>query len=440
MTSLHSAGGPYTGPDPDAVQRRTVAVLALSQALGALGTTVGIAVAAVLAERVSGQASLAGLVQTMQVVGAAAASYLIAGLMGRRGRRVGLVAGYLTGAVGAALCVVGGARGSFLVLLLGATLLGANTATGLQARYAAADLARPDRRGAALALVVWATTVGAVLGPNLSGPSGRAARSLGLPVLTGPFLLSVVVTLAAAATVAALLRPDPLLLARRLAGTPERNRSRVSWRRVATVVRARPAVLGAIVGLSSAHAVMVAVMVMTPLHMDHGGASLRVIGLVVSVHVLGMFFFAPVVGKAVDMVGAAPVLVTGAAVFLAALVLAGTSPEGASPRIGVGLFLLGLGWSACTVAASALLTAATPLEARTDVQGVADLVMNLCAALAGALGGVVVGWLGYAELNLFAALLVGGVVVAVVLTRRDAALRPAHIDAGQDAGPRTPRR
>lgn len=408
-------------PDHDVarVQRRTLGVLVASQALGGLGTTVGIAVAAILAEDVSGSESLAGLVQTFQVLGAAMASYLLATVMGSRGRRWGLVVGYGAGALGAGLCVLGGAVRSFPVLLVGALLLGSNSASNYQSRYAAADLAPPAKRARALAVVLWATSVGAVLGPNLTGPAGRVAHDLGLPRLTGPFVFSVVAVVLAAVVVGTLLRPDPLLLARELAGYSHAGRMGTSWGRVRRVLSEHPGAGAGILAISTGHAVMVAVMVMTPLQMHHGGAELNVIGLVVSVHVLGMYFLSPVVGWAADRLGRLPVLVLGAFVLLVAVALAGTAPMGASVQIGAGLFLLGVGWSCCTVAGSALLTESTPLEARTDVQGAADLTMNGSAAVAGALAGVVMGALGFAMLNVFAAVLTLGVLVAVLVSRRE---------------------
>jgi MFS family permease len=398
-------------------------VLVVSQSLGGLGTTVGIAVASVLAERVSGSEALAGMVQTFQVLGAAVASYLLAGVMGVRGRRAGLVTGYVVGAGGAAICVVGGVVDSFLLLLAGALLLGANSATNYQSRYAAADLARPERRARALSVVLWATTFGAVLGPNLVGPAGRMADGWGLPSLTGPFVVTVAVALAAALVLWTFLRPDPLLTARAVAGeVPTGPRRRTSWARVRQLARAHPGIGAAVLAMSASHAVMVAVMIMTPLHMDHGGAQLEVIGFVISIHVLGMFFFSPFIGALADRLGRPATLLAGAAALWAALVLAGTSHEGASLRIGVGLFLLGLGWSCCTVAASALITESTPLESRTDVQGAADLVMNVSAALAGLAAGVVVELLGFGALNVFAGVLVLGVLAAVVVSRREPAL------------------
>ena len=164
--------------------------------------------------------------------------------------------------------------------------------------------------------------------------------------------------------------------------------------------------------MACAHAAMVAVMVMTPLHMEHGHAELRVIGLVISLHVLGMFAFSPLVGLLADRTSRAAVLVEGAALLLAALVLCAAAPEGSSWQIFAGLFLLGLGWSFATVAASTLIAQYAPLDARTDVQGAADLVMGLTAAAAGGLAGVVVGVWGYPELAICAIGLVALVAVA----------------------------
>ena len=417
------------------MQKRTLWTLVFAQGLGGLGITIGIAVAAILAEEITGSAQLAGLAQTMQVLGAALASFVLAHVMGRRGRRPGLTLGYLLGSAGAALCVVAGVISSFATLLLGAALLGSTTAANSQSRFAATDLAKPNRRASALSLVVWATTIGAVAGPNLTGFSGGVADDIGLPRLTGPFLFGLVGMLASALVIAVFLRPDPLIVAREAAvdvGTPAAGLTGTKWSRVREVIRTRTGVAAGIAALALAHAVMIAVMVMTPLHMHHGGAELEIIGVVISAHVLGMFAFAPVVGWAADRFGRVPVMAAGALVLLLAVLLSGTSPAGASWQIGGGLFLLGLGWSLCTVSASTLLSESAPLHARTDVQGAADLIMGLVAAAAGAIAGVVMGSLGFVALNVFAALLATGIVTAAEIARRAGSATDA--DSGGSPG------
>ncbi len=401
----------------EVAQRRTIGTLVAAQAVGAVGITIGIATASLLARDISGSEAQAGLAQTFQVLGAAVAAYLLARLMSLRGRRVGLATGYLLGAVGSLLAVLAGVLDSMTVLLLGAVLLGAATAANSGARYAATDLAPARSRGRALSTVVWATTIGAVAGPNLTGPAGRVAELLGIPELTGPFALGSIGMLLAALVIGVFLRPDPLLLARELATEPAEPPSGTSWSRVVVAVRQRPVLGAAVAGLAGAHAAMVAVMVMTPLHMEHGGAELRVIGIVISVHVLGMFAFSPLVGLAADRVGRAPVLATGGGLLLASLVLSGLSPEGSSWQIFAGLFLLGLGWSCATVAASTMIADHAPLDVRTDVQGAADLVMGLTAAVAGGLAGVVVAVAGYAVLSLAATALATLVLAAAFAGR-----------------------
>ena len=406
--------------DIQAIQRRTVRMLVVAQAVGAVGITVGVATASLLARDISGSEAQAGFVQSAQTLGAAAFAFLLARLMAVRGRRIGQVSGLTLGAFGALLAVVAGEIGSMALLLVGALLLGGTTAANAAARYAATDLAMPEHRARDLSTVVWATTVGAVLGPNLSGPSGALAGWLGVPLLTGPFLVGGLMMLVAAAVVWLGMRPDPLLTARAqaLAATPSVIDLPAPARMGAfRVIASDRLLLASVVAQACAHAAMIAVMIMTPLHMEHGGAHLDVIGLVISIHVLGMFAFSPLVGRACDRWGRGPVMTAGGVVLLVSIALSGLSEAGMSWHISAGLFLLGLGWSLATVAASATIADRAPLERRTEVQGGSDMLMLLAAAGAGALSGPVMGQWSYSTLAFSTALLAVGVVVAGTVLR-----------------------
>lgn len=412
-------------------QRRTVRTLVTSQMAGGVGVSSGISVGALLASEVLGREDLAGLVQSSQVLGAALLAVPAARVAMVAGRRAGLAFGYGLAALGGVIVVVAAQLASFPLVLLGTALFGGGTTANLQARFAAADLAPPERRGRTLSIVVWATTVGAVLGPNLVGPSGSLGAGLGLERLAGPFLVGAVMLAVGAVVVLAGLRPDPLLLARSLGGSaPPRGPGRGVLRSgLAAVSRSRPAALG-MGAVVVAHTVMVSVMVMTPIHMHHGEASLELIGLVISVHVAGMFAFSPVMGWLADRIGRVPTVAGGGLTLLTAVALAGTSAEGHSAGLTAGLFLLGLGWSACLVAGSTLLTESVPESERPAVQGSSDLLMGLAAAGGGALAGVVVGRLGYGVLNVGAAVLVVALLVAVgVSGARRTGVRPTiHSD------------
>lgn len=402
-------------------------ILVTSQVLGGVGLATGFAVGALLAEDVTGSASLSGLAQTAGVLGGALAALPLARLSIRRGRRWGLATGYAAASLGGVVVVSAAAFRTFPLLLVGMALFGMGQASTLQARYAATDLAEPQRRGRALSTVVWATTLGAVLGPTLADPAGRSVAGLSLPALAGPFLWSFVAFLAATATVGVLLRPDPLAMARahvasaapggRASAEAERGPGR---KEVTAAVRRSPLAVLALTAIVAAHAVMIGVMSMTPVHLGHGGATLRVIGLVFSVHIAGMFAFSPVVGWLADRLGRLPVLLAGCGLLLASLVVAGPAEGHESSQLGAGLFLLGLGWSFCLISASALLTDSVDVTVRPAVQGTADLLMGLGGAVAGGLAGLVVGTGGYGTLAALSSLAVLPVLVLYVLSRPNA--------------------
>ena len=409
--------------EPVAVQRRTVRVLAAAQVLGGIGMGSGIAVGGLIAEDVSGSTALSGLAQTASVLGAALAALPMSRYMSVHGRRPGLVAGCLAALAGAVLVVLGAVVGVFAVVLLGSTLLGCGTATNLQARYAATDLAAEHHRARALSTVVWATTVGVVLGPNLTGPGESAARAMGLPVLAGPLLFSVVAFGAAAALLLTALRPDPLLLSRRTAEVDAPGVEAVTARATSfgtsmRAVAASPRAVLALAAIVLANTVMVSVMVMTPVHMRHEGASLEVVGLVISAHVAGMFALSPLVGWLADRLGRIEVLVLGQLLLVAAVGVSGGVPGSSHRGLGLGLFLLGLGWSFNLVAGSTLLSESVEAAVRPGVQGASDFLMGACGAAGGALAGAVVAGPGYAVLNALAGLLVLPVLGLVLLARR----------------------
>ena len=406
-------------------QRRVISTLVGSQMLGGVGLSAGVAVGALLAEQVSGSARWAGLGGTFQVLGSALIAVPMARLMAARGRRPGLLLGYSLAVLGALGLITSGIIGSFALLLASSVVFGGATASNSQARYAAADLASPAHRGRDLSIVVWATTVGSVLGPNLVGPSTPVAHWLGLPRLTGPFVFSIVGLLLAIALLAWRLRPDPLLESRRLARLqPDHDPTAPTHGSVVRgirVIAARPAALAGALVLALGHGVMVSVMVMTPLHMSHGHAELQVIGFVISVHIVGMFAFSPLTGLAVDRWGGRAVAVVGSLTLSSAALLASSADPGYSGVLLAGLFLLGLGWSCTLVAGSTLLTAALPTTERPGAQGAADLVMGLTAGGGGAIAGVIVDRASFHVLSLAAlgfAVAIG--LVAVLVRSRDA--------------------
>ncbi|MBA3798519.1 MAG: MFS transporter [Geodermatophilaceae bacterium] len=411
-----------------AAQRRTVWVLAAAQVAGGLGIGAAVSVGGLLALDISGSEIWAGGSTTAATLGAALLALPLAAVAARRGRRHSLSLGWALAAMGAALVVLAAMTGSYVVLLVGMLLVGSGNATNFQSRYAAADLALPTKRARDLSLVVWSTTVGTVLGPNLSEPGRIVAETLRIPPLVGPFVFAAVGMGVAAVLILTLLRPDPLLMSQRLAaaepkapetGTagsslPDDSAPASSVR--ATVWRNADARLG-MSAIVLSHGVMVAVMTMAPVQLRHHGATLTIIGLTISLHIAGMFAFSPIFGWLADRSGRVATIVVGQALLAAAALTAGTASD-SEPRLMAGLILLGLGWSAGLVAGSTLLAESVSMAMRTRVQGTSDLLMNLVGAAGGALSGVLLALVGFGGLNAVAGLLIAPTLFFAVTGRR----------------------
>jgi MFS family permease len=372
----------------------------------AIGMSVGALLAADMAS-----VGVSGLAQSAAVMGAALLAVPATRIVQRHGRGPSLAAAYLAAALGSFLVVAASMIGSVSLLFAGLFVFGGGTTAGLQARYAAVDLAPPALYGRHLSLIVWATTIGGVVGPNLASVAGTSLSGYGIPTLAAPFVVSTALFTLVAMLLFVWLRPDPLRVARSagvargadVSTTTSRPGMRTA---LGAVLAHRDARLG-IAATAAGHVVMVGVMAMTPVHIRSGGHSpadtLRIVGVVLSLHVAGMYAFAPVMGWLSDRVGRRPVIFGGIALLLAACVAAGTAGHD-STRLAVGLGLLGLGWSATMVAGSALLSQSMSVELRPSAQGLSDLVMGLAGASAGALSGVVVHAFGYPTLTLVAAL------------------------------------
>lgn len=466
---------------PSGERSRGIGALVTGNLLGGVAVASGIAVGGLLLERLGGT-SVAGLGQAASVLGAAVAAVPLAGVAARRGRRRSLTLGYAIAVLGGALIVTAAVVAQLAVLLAGLALFGVGQAVNLQSRYAAADGAAPGNRARTMSIVIWATTIGSVAGPNLSEVADRFGRWLGLPGLAGPYVFSIVSFALAGAVVTVFLRRPtapsstpsapgsgqaspgsgqatpaaPSAPATSASGQatsasspaapsstapapasgqaapaapssgPASGEAVTSARAVGAVAALRwaaadPAARFAVVLIAVAHAMMVMVMVMTPLHMQHHGMSLQLVGVVISLHVLGMYALSPVFGWLADRIGAVRTACGGMLLLVAAVTLgfvAASAGEG-STLTALALIVLGLGWSVSLISASALLAGTAADDVRVPLQGATDAGMNYAGAAAAALAGPILAAGGFQAVNVAAAaILVPAVAAAIAVLRR----------------------
>lgn len=389
------------------LQNRTVRVLAIGQTLGALAYGVTISIGALLAASISGNDALSGLAVATLTLGAAIAAMPLAALANARGRRWSLGLGNGIALLGIAVVIGAAEINSFPLLLAGFALIGSGNAGNMQARFAATDLATRERRARDLSLVVWATTIGAVLGPNLQGPGALIGSWLHMPPLTGAYVFSIAAQVACLLVFVFGLRPDPLLRARELDAQRGVNDAHLTDH-VDRPWLARYAILA----IAASHGVMVAVMSMTPIHMQHAHATLAIIGFTISLHVAGMYALSPVFGVLADRFGRVTIIAFGQVQLAASLILVFLAPENTA-LVTIALVLLGTGWSAGTVAGSALLSDASAIAYRTRRQGRSDAIMSFTGAGSAILAGVLMANIGYSGLAFVSMIAVVAVVIPI---------------------------
>ena len=401
-----------------AVQRRTILVLVASQIVGTVGVGVAPSIGVLLAGEVTQHEAWAGLARTASTLGAALLGMPLGNLAARRGRRFALTTGWWLAALGAAILVPAAQWHLVVPLFVGLLFIGAGSAVSLQSRFAATDLAEPKHQARSLALIVWVGTIGSVLGPNLGAPGAVLGSATGLTVYASAFLIAAVCLALAGWVVLLALRPDPLLLANAENGTAPKASSKRERGRFAVVFSEmrlnRPARI-AVAAILIAQIVMVSIMTMTPVHMVHQGGSVDLVGITISLHILGMYALAPAVGWVTDRAGHRTSIWIGITVFLASLTLGALWPDDTGWII-TSLILLGVGWSFVNVAGSALFASTVSPNVRASSQGGVDALANLCGATAAFLAGPLLAISSFATLALIAIVVLAP--LAVLVSRR----------------------
>jgi MFS family permease len=397
------------------VRKRLTAVLFGGVALGSTAYIAAVTIATLAVDEITGSAALAGVPGATATLGTAVGTSLLTRDVARRGRRPGLAAGYAAAVVGSALSILGLTGDSLPVLLIGMALLGLGNASGHLARYAAAEMFPEDRKGRALGTVVWAGTIGSVLGPALLQPSGRLAVDLGRSELAGGFLVSFVFMGIALVLCIVGLRPDPATLA---IDRPEPTDQPPVGLGPAFRL---PAVRVALIAMTAGQVVMVMIMTSTPLHIHHHGSDLGIVGLVMSAHTLGMFALSPLTGRLTDRWGGYRVIMVGMFLLGLSALAAAYGPNDSTALLIVVLFALGYGWNLAFVAGSSLLTVGVGSEIRSRLQGRVDSLTWTAGALASVSSGVIYQASDYRAISLIGLLLLV-VPVVVMLRNRGAPL------------------
>ena len=412
---------PPASPEIERHRSRALGTYFTAAALTSIAYIATFTVASLAAPEMTGSAGSSGWPSAIAVAGTALAASLLSSVMARRGRRAGIVLGLWVAVAAGALAFVAVVLVSLLLLLLASAAIGFGNAALNLSRYAAADLFPPERRAGALGFVVWGSTIGAVLGPNLVAPAGALAPSLGLVPLAGGFALAFVFLLAALAVAA--LGPRAPSQPHLEEPTRVADQRATSQRRLLAELVRQPRGRIALVALVTSQLVMTLIMTMTPYHLHTDGHGLETVGFVISAHTFGMFAFSPLSGRLTDRFGANAMVLAGFAVLATSGIISALPIGGAA--LAIPMFLLGIGWNLGFVAGSSLLASEAPLGDRARLQGASDALVWATAAAASFSSGYVVATASFAFLAVIGTGVAVVLAVVVALDSRSSRPMPA---------------
>jgi MFS family permease len=335
--------------------------------------------------------------------------------MDRLGRKPPLIAAYLLATIGYLVAGVAVSRSMLVLFVIGTAMFAMSFGTANLSRLAAAEMFSPAERGRGVAWIQIAATFGAIVGPLLLVLSEPLGRITGRAPMSLVWFLAPPLLIASAFITRSATEPRTLAIP---APPP------MPGARSAVAVAATGTIIAGTISLAASQAAMAAVMGVSGAAVAHAGHGVPVLGSIMFLHFIGMFGLSRVVGRLVDKVGRLPTILAGLGLLALGGAIVAVVPGAVG--FGVGLLLVGLGWSFGFIGSTVLLTDATAPERRARVLGRADLTGQLTAA-ALALGS---GWWfaarGVAGLGIVAIVVAALPVVLLVRLRRPA----AHAQAG----------
>ncbi len=385
--------------DIQRIARKITIVLFVTQSLASAGFIATAAINPILGAKLASDRSLATLpVAVYLLVGAFSASAW-GYVMDRIGRRNAIVLGLVLGICGNVLVLIAIELASFVLVLIGLMFMGMTNSAIQLGRFAAAEVNPPNQRGRAISAVVLGGVIGTILSRVLAVPVGNFAVSIGMDELAGAYLTTLGLFVVCAVVVFVGLRPDPRDVGREVAKLYPEEIPHGKARPIFQILR-QPAAITAVTAMTLGQVVMVAVMVITSLHMEDYHHTRSDIYSVISAHTFGMYAPSIISGWLLDKWGRGKMILFGAFTLLLACITAPLSPD--VLPLGVALFLLGVGWNFCFVGGSTLLSdQLSPVE-RSRTQGTNDFLVGLASAIISLSSGFIFAAAGYTVIAIVA--------------------------------------
>jgi len=406
--------------------KRNTALFAISQSFNGAGMQLAYGIGPLMVMAVTHSASLAGLSVALIAFTRFLVAYPVGKITDTYGRKPGIQLGLSLALVGAVVTGLAMVWHSTAALIGGMVVFSMGMNAAQQLRVAATDMFPPHRRAEALGYVALGSLIGLVITPLMLTFSERVAPGIGLDPLGLPWLMlpALIVT---GMVIVTFVRPDPKQIGMQLQTyypdyvppqrRPSETRGSFTIGRLLRNSETRLAIASNCAGQGN----MSIVMVLTSLVLHHHGHSLTAIAFSHMFHSIGMFAFTIPLGRLADRYGRNTVMYPGVATTIVGAGLV-TFTSGLV-AVTLGTFLVGVGWAAANVAATALLADSAETHERGRAIGVADSSAGAVSVAVALATGPLIAWGGLAAAG-WTAVIVAAiplVMLALARARRNAA-------------------
>jgi MFS family permease len=355
--------------------KRNMTLFVLSQSFNGAGVQLAYGFGPLMVIALTGSASLAGLIVGIFGVSRFLVAYTAGRITDRYGRRPGILLGQILSLIGGVSIGSSMIFDSFTIFVVGLVIFGMGMSAAQQLRVAATDMFPPQRRAEALGYLALGSVIGLLVTPALVTVTEPLAADIGLPHLVVPWLALPLLIIPGMILVY-FVRPDPKEIGMNLEryypgykAPPKPAGERPTFKPISLFQN--PETRLAIISNCAANGNMSIVMVLTSLVLSHHGHSLPAIAFSHMFHSAGMFAFTIPLGRLSDRLGRQKVMFTGVGVALVGATLVALT-DGFYVTVTLGTFLVGLGWAAANVSATALIADRVETQERGRAIGVND--------------------------------------------------------------------
>ena len=381
---------------------KNLIVLSLCQIFSFTAAPITVFLSGIIGSIMISNKALATLPVALMIIGTAIGSIFASYIMSIVGRKLGFMFGTIITSVSALIASYSINENIFFIYCLSNFFIGIGHSFVAQYRFAAAESVKKEFAPTAISLVLFASMIGALIGPNVATFSKNLIPS---SIYSGSYLLLSALTII----------PFFLFLFYSNEKVISASKSKYYTGRTYLELFLQPRFIQAVVGSGLAYCVMSFLMTATPISMHiHNQISLGKTGIVIMFHILAMFLPSLITGTLIKKFGNNIIMHCGVIVLLISIFF--NFIDQSFFNYFLGLILLGLGWNFLFISSTSLLLTSYNSNEKFRAQGLNDFFVFSTQAVGALSAGFLLSLFGWKFINLMCIPLLIIIVCTIIIS------------------------